>query len=223
MELLREIRELVRRDLRIEWRKRHQFGAVLLYALSTIFVCYLSFERVIELSTWNALFWIIVLFATFNTVSRNFEDLSVAGRSYLHQLASPQAIILGKMLYNALVLAVIVGASALFYGLFIGSGPPVDARVDKLILALLLAVVGLSSSLTLIGAIASKGNGHSGLVAVLGLPVVLPLLTLLVRFSHGALKGHSWSHDLHYLLALLALDVLVIALSFILFPYIWRD
>ncbi len=219
----KEIVHLVWRDLLVEWRKRRMFAGVVLYTISTIFVCYLSFGRVIGLGTWNALFWIIVLFASFNVISRDIAGEGTGQRYYLYQLASPRSVILARILYNAVVLTFIVGVSALFYSLFIGQGIFEKALPGKFILALVLASVGLSSTLTLIGAIASKGGGHPGMTAVLGFPVVLPFLTLLIRFSRGALEGVPWSGDPDRILVLLLIGGLVTGLSYILFPYIWKD
>ncbi|HNK85881.1 MAG TPA: hypothetical protein PKL41_11800, partial [Flavobacteriales bacterium] len=66
------------------------------------------------------------------------------------------------------------------------------------------------------------GSGP-GLMAILGFPIVLPLLLAILRASKLALDGVAWSVTGNYLLAILAMDVLAVALSAILFPYLWRD
>ena len=50
-----------------------------------------------------------------------------------------------------------------------------------------------------------------------------PLLLAILRASKLALDGVAWSVTGNYLLAILAMDVLAVALSAILFPYLWRD
>ena len=60
-------------------------------------------------------------------------------------------------------------------------------------------------------------------MAILGFPIVLPLLLAILRASKLALDGVAWSVTGNYLLAILAMDVLAVALSAILFPYLWRD
>jgi heme exporter protein B len=60
-------------------------------------------------------------------------------------------------------------------------------------------------------------------MAILGLPVILPLLLVLIRFSKNTLDGIAWSVNDTYAWQLLALSILSLALSYILFPYLWRE
>ena len=60
-------------------------------------------------------------------------------------------------------------------------------------------------------------------MAILGFPIVLPMLLATLRASKLALDGVAWSVAGNYLLAVLAIDILAVALSAILFPYLWRD
>ncbi|MFB6307142.1 MAG: hypothetical protein ABEH43_09195, partial [Flavobacteriales bacterium] len=64
---------MIRREFVLEFRNAGAMGSALLYVISTIFTCYLSFERIIEPDTWNALFWIILLFASFQTTARSYS------------------------------------------------------------------------------------------------------------------------------------------------------
>ena len=59
-----QIFELIKKELLTEWRQRYALNGMVLYLVSTIFVCYMSFNLkagVIDAVTWNALFWIIIL------------------------------------------------------------------------------------------------------------------------------------------------------------------
>jgi len=52
----------------------------------------------------------------------------------------------------------------------------------------------------------------------------MPLILVIIRLSKQAVDGIEWagvSADL--MVILLALNVLSVALSFLLFPYLWRD
>jgi heme exporter protein B len=57
----------------------------------------------------------------------------------------------------------------------------------------------------------------------LSFPVVLPILLTLVRLSSIALRlmqDTSYTKDI---INLLAIDVILLTLTYILFPFIWRD
>ena len=80
---------------------------MLLYVISTVFVCYLSFRNVVSVPVWNALFWIIMLFASINAVGRSFIQERKGRLLYYYSIASPQAFLLAKMAYNSLLMLVI--------------------------------------------------------------------------------------------------------------------
>jgi len=61
------------------------------------------------------------------------------------------------------------------------------------------------------------------LVAILGFPIIMPLLITIVRHSTGAIEGVSMFQNSLNLLVLLVLNVLSFVLSYVLFPYLWRE
>jgi heme exporter protein B len=76
----------------------------------------------------------------------------------------------------------------------------------------------------MVSAIASRSGNNAALMAILGFPVVLPLLLLLVKASQRALTGTVEFAELLRLLSAIALiDLVVVLLAVILFPYLWRD
>ena len=207
----------------MEWRQRHAIGGVFLYIIASVFVAYLSFRRIVDVSTWNALFWIIVLFAAFNGAARSFSSENSGRRIYLFTLASPRSVILSKMIFNAILLVVMVSTGFVIYLLMVGSAPLIEADWYSLTGAILLGALGLAFSLTLIAALASQTDNNLGMMAILGLPVILPLLLVLIRFSKNAIDGIAWSVNSIYAWQLVALIILSIGLSYILFPYLWRE
>lgn len=240
------IATLIGKELRLELRNKHAFGGILIYVLSTIFVCYLSFTSLIDLTTWNALFWIILLFASLNAVSKTFASESNARRLYLYTLASPQAIIVSKILYNIIVVVVLMTVSLFFYGLTIGTEAWVSSdihpigegalgvnlssaellqssNVPMFVLSLVLGAIGFASVFTLISAIAAQTNNNLGITAILGFPVILPMLLLLIDFSQNALLGKGMSDVLYFIAVLLGLNAICMALAYLLFPYLWRS
>ena len=60
-------------------------------------------------------------------------------------------------------------------------------------------------------------------MAILSFPIVLPLLMTLMKVSGSALKSLSWSGSIPLIVVLLIINVAVILLAYLLFPYLWRD
>ncbi|MEM9050782.1 MAG: heme exporter protein CcmB [Bacteroidota bacterium] len=219
----REVKAVISKDLRMELRQRHSIGGVLLYIIASVFVAYLGFKQVTNVATWNALFWIIALFAAFNAASRSFSAETPGRKLYLFSLASAEAVVIGKMLYNAILLLIMVFVGFAIYLLMLGSAPLLEANWGALILALVLGAIGLSFTLTLVSALASQTDNNLGMMAILGLPVILPLLLLIMRFSKNAIDGIAWAANGTYAWQIGAVVVLSLGLSYILFPYLWRE
>lgn len=85
---------------------------------------------------------------------------------------------------------------------------------------------GLSLSLvfTLMSAIAAKAHQNAAIMAILGFPLIIPQLLLLIRLSKSAF-GEVFREGaiLQISLLLAGLDVLVIVLSVVLFPFLWKE
>jgi len=214
---------LLRKEFQLEWRRRHALAGVLLYALSTVFVCYLALQRVDAAAVWNALLWITALFASFNALQRTFQQESGGTFLYLYTLASPHHVILAKMLYYAALAAVLNMVSFLFLVLFFGTSsfPAID--YPQFLVGLLLGSTGLGIALTFIAGLAFRSGAGNALVAILGFPVLMPLLITTVRYSQGALAGMEWAENGFNLLVLLILNGAFLVLSLVLFPYLWRE
>jgi heme exporter protein B len=218
--LLKEIQYLVAKDVRLELKQRYAFNGILLYVVSTIFVCYLSFSKIIDAETWNALFWIIMLFAAVNAVSKSFVQESLNRQLYYYTIASPQAIILSKVIYNSMLMAILSVLCLTVFSALMGS---FITSYPVFLIALLFGSLGFSAVLTMIAAIASRTNNNFALMAILSFPILLPFLLVLMHVSNSALSGGSIVENARFIGAVLILDGIVIAMAFILFPYLWRD
>ena len=218
--LRREIGLLIKREFVLELKQRHALNGILLYVISTTFVCYLSFKSLVEVPVWNALFWIIMLFAAVNAVSKGFSSESRGRTLYYYTLSSAEAIILSRMIYNALLMLLIASAGFLVYALLIGN---LVQDMPYFLLGLLLGSTGFSSVFTLVSAIASRSRQSGTLMAILGFPVVIPMLLVLIRFSKNAVDGLDHSIQQPYIIALVAIQAIVVALAWVLFPYLWKD
>lgn len=219
----REIAALLALEWRLDRRQKHAWGSLALYVVSTVYTCHLGVKRLSSVATWNALFWIILLFAAFNALARSFQREDGGRQLYLHTLAHPRNVVLARTLYNAVTLVLLSLISLATYVLFIGDRALAEADMGLFIATMLLGAIGLACTLTLIAAIAARAGSGPGLMAILGFPIVLPLLLATLRASKLALDGVAWSTVSNYLLAIGALDVLAVSLSAILFPYLWRD
>ena len=218
MTLFNEIAFLLKKETLLELRQKYALGGILLYVASTVFVVKLSFLKT-EPDVWNALFWVISLFASLNAVVKSFVQENSARQLFYYQLANPTAIILSKIIYNIVLLLVLNTLTYVVLSLMVGN--PVKTP-PQYFLAILMGSVGFSITFTFISAIAAKANNSATMMAILSFPIVLPILITLIRMSKSALQrgGTSWGNDI---LILSSIDLILIALCFLLFPFLWKD
>ncbi len=210
---------LLRKELLLEFRQGYALGGIILYVCSMIFVVYAA-SITVQPQVWNILFWLIVLFASINAVVKSFVQESGARQLYYYQLADPTILLLAKIIYNTLLLMTLSALAFVVYSIVAGN-PVRDWKLFALVL--LLGSVGFSIAFTFIAAIAAKANNSATLMAILSFPVILPMLLTLVRLSAIALRLMQDTSYWRDIVNLLAIDVILIALTFVLFPFVWRD
>ncbi len=203
----------------LEWRSKYAFNGILLYIVSTVFVCYLAFREINPI-TWNVLFWIIMLFASVNAITKSFVQENRGRQLYYYTIASPQAIIISKIIYNVMLMVLLSVIALGFYTLVFKN--PIGDPLFYL-LAVLLGSISFASVFTMISGIASKANNSGALMAILSFPVIIPLLIVLIKLSKNAMDGLDRTVSLDEIGVLAAINVIVITVSLLLFPYLWRD
>ena len=212
---------LLKKDLLLELRQQHTFYGILLYIASTIFVLYLSLPETPDANVWNSLFWVIQLFVCVNTVAKSFLQESKGRMLYFYSISSPVEFILAKLFFNIILMLIMSMVSLLLFFIFLDN--PVT---DSLRFAGIVLLGGTSISLvfTLMSAIAAKAQQNAALIAILGFPVILPQLLLLMRLSKAAFSEVFRAGAVMQLSGLIGLmDLLVIVLAVILFPYLWKE
>lgn len=211
---------LLKKDLLLELRQQHTLYGILLYIASTVFVLSLSVQE-LEANVWNGLFWVIQLFVCVNAVAKSFLQESKGKMLYYYSIVSPVQFIIAKIIYNVGLMIGMSLVSLLLYAVFLN-----NPMSNALQFTAIVVLGGASISLvfTLMSAIAAKANQNAALIAILGFPVILPLLLLLMRLSKAAFNEIFREGALLQLTGLIiGLDLLIIAMAVILFPYLWKE
>ena len=216
---VQKIITLVRKEATIEWRQKHTLFGVLLYVGSTVFAVYMMNGQP-EPKVWNALFWLIQLFVTVNSVAKSFLQESQARYRYYFSIVAPSTFMASKLIYNMLLQLLI---SLLSLGLFwIMLGNPI-IQTGLFIAVSFLGSLALSSVFTFLSAIAAKANQNAALMAVLGFPIITPVLMILSKLATKAIMPVYQQGWWQLALVLSLLIVLVLILSLILFPFLWKE
>ena len=172
-----------------------------------------------ENKVWNGLFWIIQLFICINAVAKSFLQESKGRMLYFYSIASPADFVLAKLLFNSVLMLVMSLLSLLLFTLFLGN--PIQ-KAGPFIGLVLLGGWSLSLVFTFLAAIAAKAQQNAAIMAVLGFPIIIPQLILLMRLSNTAFAP-LLTIPVTTVLLLVVLDILVVLLAVVLFPFLWKD
>jgi heme exporter protein B len=210
---------LVKKDLLMEWRQKHTLFGVLLYVGATVFVVYMMNGQP-EAGVWNALFWLTQLFVAVNSVAKSFLQEHPNRFRYYYTLVKPATFLVAKMTYSIILMLLMSLVSLFLYYLMLGW--PLSQGGLFIIIAI-TGSISLSTVFTFLSAIAARAQQNSALMAILGFPLITPVLMMLARLATKALTPVYMPGWWHIALVLLALDVLVIVLGLILFPFLWQE
>jgi heme exporter protein B len=172
-----------------------------------------------EPKVWNGLFWVIQLFICINAVAKSFLQENRGRMLYYYSIAGPADFMLAKLLFNSLLMLLMSLLSLLLFSLFLGN--PVQ-KIAPFIGLVLLGGWSLSLVFTFLAAIAARAQQNAAIMAVLGFPLIIPQLLLMMQLSNAAFNP-AFSMPWSTVLLLVALDLMVVLLAVILFPFLWKD
>jgi heme exporter protein B len=215
---IKQIWSLFKKDLLLEIRQQYSFYGIILYVGATVFVLFMAMDEP-ESRVWNGLFWTIELFICINAVAKSFLQESHGRMLYYQSITSPQNFILSKLLFNSLLMLVMSLLSFVLFRLFLGN--PVE-KLYSFIGLVFLGGWGLSLVFSFLAAIAAKAQQNAAIMAILGFPLIIPQLIMLMRISNSVFIADGPPVGSTVLL-LIAMNILIIILSIILFPFLWKD
>jgi heme exporter protein B len=216
----KDIFKLLKKEYKIEFRN----SSALVTSLIFTFALILSISLILQGATLSKKFqailiWIILLFSAFNSITHIFlreEEQNTSLFLSLHYAADK--VFLSKYLFNlSFMLFVSVTTIPLFI-VFLQINPK---DIALFILTIICGTSTISSALSLLGAIAAKAGQGPSLLSILSFPIILPVMWINIRTTLASLTVHSQQLDAFLFWA--SIISLTLALSLILFKYIWSD
>lgn len=210
---------ILHKELAIEFRQKFAVGSVFLFAATVVFLLFKTFNN-IQTRDWVLLIWTIMLFAGLNATLKSFMQEKKETWVYYYTLFDPISLVVAKLIYNTLFLCILFILILVCMGIF--SGFPVR-DLSLFALSSFLGITGLSSVYTFVSVMAATENGGATLMAILALPLTLPILLLLIKItsvSAGLLADTAVYEDV-WLLG--GIDLLFLGTILLLFPFVWRS
>ncbi len=214
---------LTRHAFQMELRQKNGLAGLVLFAIAAVYTCYQVAGSRADADAWNALAWVVLLFSAFNAVSKSWPDDSPEMRNYLIHVVRPHEWILARITFFCLLLCGLTCIVFLAFTLFLGTEHLSGNQGLAFFGGMQLTAMAMASLLAMIQALAVRANGGFGLIAVLGLPLIIPVILIATRYGMEILNGVAFLDTAHNLLFLATLSAGFGALGYILFPYLWSD
>lgn len=211
---------LIKKDIKLEMRQQYTLYGILLYVASTVFTLYMAMGQPEDEKIWNGLFWIIQLFICVNAVAKSFLQESKGRMLYFYSIAGAKDFIISKLVFNAMLMIVMSIVSLLLFTIMLGN--PLE-RGWQFAGIVCLGGSSLSLVFTFLAAISAKAQNNAPMMAILGFPLIIPQIMVLMKISNIAFSDVLQAGLGQMIALLIGLDVLVIALAIVLFPFLWKD
>jgi len=213
---------ILQKDLRLEFRTRYAFGALIMFAVTTLVAISFSLAGgIVDADIAASLLWVILFFSAMTGVSRTFVQEEETGTAIaLKMAADPSPVFLGKFLFNT---ALLVGIAVIVVPLYLVMFNLSVAIVGVFLATVFLGAVGLAAAGTILSAIAAQSALKGSLLTVLSLPILLPLLIGAINATRTALSGSNPSSMMSDLSMLIFYNGSVLAASLLLFEYVWSE
>jgi len=218
-EFIKRVGVLVAKDIKLEIRQQYTFYGIMLYVLCTIFIIYLSINNPEE-NVWNALFWITQLFICVNAVAKSFLGESRGRMLYYFSIVSATEFIVSKIIFNGIIVLLMSLLSFLAFTLLLEN--PLTNALNFLMIAL-LGGISLSFVFTFLAAIAAKAQQSSAIMTIMGFPLIIPQILLLMKVSTIAFSTVVQGGLFQMIALIIGLDIMIILLSLVLFPFLWKE
>jgi heme exporter protein B len=215
---------ILKKDLRIEWRTRESLSSVFVLGVLLLVVFSVAHDAPPEAAPAlaPAVLWVTFVFTGLLGIQRGFllerENDCLAG--LLGAPVDPAAIFVGKVASNVVLLAVMQAVVVPLVGLFLHLD--LVRVLPGLLLVCLLGNLGFAALATLFAAIAVRTRSREVMLALLLLPLLVPLVIGAVAATRAVLAG-GLAEARDGLAVLAAFDVVFAVAGWLLFAYVVRD
>ena len=224
MSYLNKVVAIIAKDIAAELRTREMLSSMGVFAILVIIVFNFAFElterQIIETVTPGAL-WVTIIFAGMLGLNRSLSVELDKGclDGLLLTPVDRSAIFFGKALGNALFMLIVEAIVLPLFVVFFNV-PLVQPWV---ILIVVLGTLGFAGVGTLLSSMAVNTRAREVMLPILLFPVAMPELIAAVKATSGAMMGLPVAEWQQWLNLLIVFDVVLIAVSFMVFEYVVEE
>ncbi len=198
-------------------------NALLMFVVTALALVLFSVgNEVVGTDVLSGILWVIIFFSGMSGLSRTFVSEEERGTVVTLQLLSrPTSVLLGKLLFNFVLILSLNVLIAVLYLLMVSRFVILTPSIFWV--TIFLGSCSLASSSTIIAAIIAKANTKGTLYPVLSFPIMLPLLLTVMNATRLSTEGAAFSEAFGEFQILVSYTVVVITVSILLFSFVWKD
>ena len=211
-----------------DWRNKTLLYANAFFPLLAVTIVSNTFSK-LSYQSWNALFWLIFLFASITIAAKSFLSDSPQRKLYMYSLGSGVSIWIAKWLYHMLLLCVVMLLNFLFLT-FMEDGNPIYMGGNPIFNIALFSFSGIigasyfSLILSLVSAMITHTNKSAGLLSAIAIPLLIPMLIILSELSLKSMLGSmSFLANIKTIGVVVGMHILLFIIGLILFPALWKE
>ena len=214
---------ILRKDLTIEVRRRESVPAMVLFTVTVFVLFHFGLDRdTVEGDIATGVIWVTLLLAALLGINRLYVAERDQGGFVGMRLAPIDltALWLAKAVALFLYLVVLELVALPAFDLLL-LGPGLDGALPELLPIILLADLGLAAVGALVAALAIETRARELIVALLLLPMLVPVIIAAAQATEPLLTGGQSPDDLAKWLGFLALyDVVFVLVSVAVFDFL---
>jgi heme exporter protein B len=221
--MIRSAFEVFRKDIHSEFRTRYAMNALVMFVVVALSIILFSLgDESVSPGVLSGILWVIIFFSGMSGLSRTFVSEEERGTVLtLQLLTEPVAVYAGKLLFNMVLTVCLNMFIAVCYVLLVQQFVVKSPMLFWV--TILLGSLGIAAAATILAAIIAKANTKGTLYPVLAFPIMLPLLLTVMNATRLATEGALLSEALGEFQVLVAYTVVIVAVSVILFDFVWKD
>jgi heme exporter protein B len=223
MSLAQSLRAVVLKDLRSEIRTRYGITAVALFVVTSVaLVAFATADEQLHRPVAAGVLWVVMFFTAMSGLGRGFISEAERGTALYLQLSAPStAVILGKLISNAIIAAISNLAVLALFVVFIGTIQIASPWI--LFLVLLVGSIGLATVITITSAIVATAGTRSPLLPVLSFPVLIPLIMPGMNATLLAMADVGMADVWPDVALMLSHSGIVATMSYLVFEVVWTE
>lgn len=224
MTYLRQVAAIIAKDIAAELRTREMLSSMGVFSILVIVVFNFALElteRPIVQTTTPGALWVTIVFAGMLGLNRSLAVELDKGclDGLLLTPVDRSAIFFGKALGNALFMLVVEVIVVPLFVVFFN----VPLAQPWIAVILVLGTFGFAGVGTLLSSMAVNTRAREVMLPILLFPVAMPALIAAVKATGAAMAGLPVSEWLQWLNLLIVFDVILVAVSVMVFEYVVEE